>query len=252
MIAVVLAVLLEGTGATPGRMAVPDAVAFIQSTDRAKVQRGMLAVREAKGGPGGAALAQRIREGLPPDLLALAMDTLAGLPRSPASAVFGELCRHRRAPVRAKAMDAVVAVRLPSAQKLLIGGLSDADPEVRRATASGLRRLGARGAIPALLIALGQGVSDAAPAIAELATAEDVPRVVGALGGMGVDALAPALRGLLLRRDLAASAKLQIVAGLAADVQAPASQQLLVLVARKAREAPVRRAAGDALEGKRP
>lgn len=194
-------------------------------------------------------LSQRIRDGLPPDLLESAIDTLTVLGRAEAGPVLFELSTHRRPEVRLRAVQAIAACRPRGADRALVASLSDASPDVRAAAARALGELGATSAIDQLFLAFDRGVPDAGPAIGRLARPEHVPRILGSLGTVPFTQMRVVLNEVLVRRDVPARAKLDIIARLgelATSEIRTFLQELLQAVPMPAND-PVRRAAEDAI-----
>ncbi|MCA9580801.1 MAG: HEAT repeat domain-containing protein [Myxococcales bacterium] len=156
-------------------------------------------------------LAERVRDGLKPELLDAAIATLGAMAHPSAGPVLFELAQHRRPAVRRSAVLAIVSCRPPKGDKKLIELLSDQDPEVRHNAALGLGQVGTAGAVPALFEALDKGVLDAATSIAQLAPPAQTERLFGYLGRVPFDAMAPALSEVLARRNLPTKTKLGLV-----------------------------------------
>ncbi|MEC7518993.1 MAG: HEAT repeat domain-containing protein [Myxococcota bacterium] len=187
------------------------AVEQLGADDRDQVRAG-LETLGLMGDPGAVApISERIRRGLPPDLLDIAVDTLTILGRAEAGPILFELARHRRAGIRLKAVQGVVATRPRGAARVLVAALSDTDETVRAAAAEGLGTLGAREGIDDLFHALDRRVPNAAMAIGQLARPAEVDRFLGYLGQLPFDQVTPALSEILHRDDLAERAKLAVV-----------------------------------------
>ncbi len=159
-------------------------------------------------------LVQRIRRGLPPDLLEVATMTLMALGQPSSGPVLFELIRHRRPKVRTRAAEAITAVNPPNADKALLQGLQDGNRDVRAAAATGLGEIGARDALSALFRALDRGVLEASASIGKLVPAEQVGKLLGYLNTIPLYSLGPALREVLNREDVTENAKLEVVARL--------------------------------------
>lgn len=188
-----------------------DAVTALGATDPSEIRGGLESLGLLGNARAVAPITARIRRGLPPELLAVAVDTLMILGRPEAGPVLVDLTRHRRADIRLKAVQAIVACRPRGADRVLIEALSDGDASVRAAAAEGLGTIGARSAVDALFHAMERHVPEAPLAIAAVANAADVDRFLGLLGRMPFAEVTPALSEMLHRPDLAASAKLAIV-----------------------------------------
>jgi len=223
-------------------------VAQLASSDEAIIRQGI----EALGLRGQAdvvePLAARIRRGLPPELLELAVDTLVISGRPEAGPVLITLISHRRPAIRLKAIMAVASLKPRGAEQSLTLALSDADAQIRAAAATGLGQVGARGSVDRLFLALEHGVLEASTSIGVLATPAEVVRLLGYLGRLAFDGISPALGELLARRDIPDRTKLDIVARLAELATGGAKTFLQEFVASlpTTDRSPVRRAAEDA------
>ena len=159
-------------------------------------------------------LSARIRGGLPPELLTTAIDTLGILGRPEAGPVLLELLAHRRPEVRLRAVQAIGMCAPRGADRALAVSLSDSSADVRAAAAEALATLRATSAVPELFLAFEHNVLQAGPALAALARAEDIPRIVGYIGSMPFATLRPMLLTILQRTDLAARIRTDLVARL--------------------------------------
>lgn len=156
-------------------------------------------------------LVERVRAGLPADLLTQALDTLIGIGDGAANDLLIELSGHRRPEIRSRALLGLVTLRAPSAEASLVKGLSDAVPDVRSTAAHGLGMMGARHSLPELFRAFERGVDGAAAAIGELAEPTTLPRVTDYIGRSSFADLTPLLDGLFLRRNLPDDSKLSLL-----------------------------------------
>lgn len=205
------AALVLGLAGTASAQNLDAAVARLGAADLDQV-RGALEELGLLGNPRAVdPIAARIRRGLPPEVLGVAVDTLMILGRPQAGPVLAELMGHRRPDIRLKAVQAVVACRPPGAERVLVDALSDTDAAVRGAAAEGLGTLRARGGVDALFHAMERRVPEAPAAIALVAQARDVERFLGLVGRVAFAELTSALETMLRRPDLAASAKLPII-----------------------------------------
>jgi len=194
-------------------------------------------------------LSERIRDGLAPDLLEAAIDTLTVLGRAEAGPVLFELSTHRRPEVRVRAVQAIAACRPRGADRALATALSDASPDVRSAAARGLGEIGATSAIDSLFLAFDRDVPEAGPALGRLARPEHVARILESLGRVPFDQMRTVLSELLARRDLPSRAKIDVITRLAELATAEVRsffQEFLAAAALPAND-PVRRAAEDAI-----
>jgi hypothetical protein len=185
-----------------------------------------------------APLEERIRQGLPPDLLEAAVVTLMALSQPEAGPVLFELTTHRRPEIRLRAVEALVATNPPGAASALTVALSDSDPKVRSAAATGLGEIEATSAVEKLFLSLDRGNMEASGAIGRVLSAGDVRRLVSYLGKIPFHSLAPALAEVLKRKDVTESAKLELVARLEDTGTREVKTYLADLVASAGNELP--------------
>jgi hypothetical protein len=223
----------------------------LESPDPAKVRQAIEALGAQKSPRATQPIAERIRAGLPPQLLGLAIDTLAAMPRGPGSAVLIELTTHRSSKVRASSIRAAAAIGVPGASRALIAALDDGDGEVRAAAIAGLVKLRAREGMPALCLAFEREVPQAAEAVGQLASQADTPRILGYVRDLPFSRVSPILTTILGRRDVPAPLKVRLVAALE-GVSSPEVEMVLqgVVQAAPSPTDPVRRAAQQVLDAR--
>jgi HEAT repeat protein len=183
---------------------------------------------------------ERIRAGLPPDLLEVAMDSVLLLGHPSAEDLFATLARHRRASVRKKALQALVTLRSPGANAVLSQGLSDDAAEVREAAAEGLGELGAAASADRLFLAFDHNVMNAGKALGRVVKDDQVPRLLAYFGRVPLTTLTPVLDALLTRRDLSEATKLSVISALTELATAEARGYLEGLSQRLPGDTPVR------------
>lgn len=163
---------------------------------------------------------ERIRAGLPPDLLETAIITLMALGQSHAGPVLFDLAAHRRPEIRVRAIEAIVAVGPNGADAALRKALSDGDPKVRSAGAVGLGELKSADSVDLLFQALDKGNLEASTSIGKILKPEQAPRLLAYLGKIPFRSLSPALAEILTRKDISDREKLTVIARLQ-DVGTP-------------------------------
>jgi HEAT repeat protein len=249
--ALVCALPLTAHAQRPRRAApeVQAAIAQLASNDRMEL-RGAIEQLGLLGDPAGVTpIVERVRRGLPQDVLDAALDALTVLGRPEAGPLFIELLSHRRPAVRLKAVAGIVGCRPRGGDRALADALADSDALVRSAAAQGLGAIGATSAMDALFNAFDRRIDGAGPAIARLARPEDVERFLGYVGQLPFDVLTPALQEMLLRDELAERARLSIVHRLS-ELATPEVRNILssyLAALPEGEGGQVRRAAEDAV-----
>ncbi|HEX4353830.1 MAG TPA: HEAT repeat domain-containing protein, partial [Polyangiales bacterium] len=104
-----------------------------------------------------APLIDRVRAGLPPDLLETSIVTLMALGQPQAAPLFFELLEYRRPDIRIRAIEGIVALKPKGAEEALQKVLSDSEPRVRSAAALALGELRAQNSVELLFRALDKG-----------------------------------------------------------------------------------------------
>jgi HEAT repeat protein len=159
-------------------------------------------------------LIQRVRAGLPPDLLETSIVTLMALGQPQATQLFVELVTHRRPEIRIRAIEALVTLKPKGAETVLQKALSDVNSKVRSAAPLGLGELNATGSVELLFRALDHGNFEASQAIGQALHSEQVPRLLGYLGSIPFHSLSPALTEIMQRKDIHERDKLNVVSRL--------------------------------------
>ncbi len=157
------------------------------------------------------AIATRLRRGLPPALIERAIAALVQVGRPSAGPALLELTLHRRAEIRQRAVSALGALGIRSAQSSLLYALDDPSPEVRSAAIQALARVGNARALPAVLAAADRGVAHAFETVGAIAGSRDLDTLLSRASGGDLTPIEPALRGMLERKNVSLSTKLQIV-----------------------------------------
>lgn len=193
----------------------------------------------------------RVREGLTPVLLDVAIDTVLLLNDPAAGPLLDDLARHRRPAVRRRALDAIAQLRVRSAESLLARGLDDQQPEVRSTAVEGLGTLGARGTFGLVLRAHEMGVEGSALALGRLADPTQLGKLLDLIGERPLQVLVPMIDALFARRDLPDADKLRVVERLAEIGTEPArnlmGEQLAKLPAQSSPK--LKQALADAAQG---
>ncbi len=194
--------------------AVSQAVSLLASSDKSQVEAGIQSLGLIGKPEVVAPLADRIRRGLPPELIETAILTLMTLGEPSAGPVLYDLAAHRRPEVRLRAIEAIAALKPAGAEAELVSALSDSDERVRTAAAIGLGEIGARGAFETLFHALDRGNMAASQAIGKVVEPAQATRLLKYLGKIPFYSLGPALGEVIRRADVAEDAKLAVIAAL--------------------------------------
>lgn len=215
--------------------------ALLASSDTDELRLGIESAAASRRPGTSALIVARIRTGLPPELLNVAIDALASLgdPKA-ASEVLTELCAHRRPQVRGRAILALTMLHPAEAEAVLIKALSDQAPEVRKAAVEGLTEIGTKLSLPPLFRALERDVDGAAVALGKLAEASTVPRVTAYFGRTSFVNLAPILDAVLTRRSLSEELKLSVVEAIVKQGTTEARAYLESISAKLPPDAPAR------------
>ena len=205
------------------QMSSRDAIRALSSSDAMSADElagAFLALTESPDRRAITPISARIRRGLPPEPLAIAIGALAATERREAGEVLIELTSHRRAEIRVAALNALKKVRAPGVEAALRLALSDADPQVRAVGATALGEVGTPGSLDTLFHSLERGNMEAAGAIGKLARDQDVERVLGYIGQVPFAPLTSSFSELLSRDDISDANKtlvIEKVAELATD-----------------------------------
>lgn len=150
--------------------------------------------------PGTAALlAELLQHGGSEKVLGEALRAAGKLKAPELSAAIAPYLRHRTEDLRRGAARALGRTGGPDAVAALRSALRSGDAVVRGVGASGLGALGAREAVPDLFRALDHGVSEAAAAIGQIGTPEDVARLLERAGKVAFDVMSAAYDQILFR-----------------------------------------------------
>jgi hypothetical protein len=200
--------------AAKGEQEVAAAVSLLGSSEHDEIEAGIQSLGLLGTPAVVAPLIERVRAGLPADLLETALVTLMALGQPAAAPLFFDLAAHRRSEVRIRAIEGIVALKPKGAEEALQKLLSDIDPKVRSAAALGLGELKATGSVEILFRALDHGNFEASQAIGLSLRSDQVPRLLGYLGTIPFRSLAPALSEILTRKDIAERDKLNVISKL--------------------------------------
>lgn len=190
------------------------AKALLASKDHDEIETGIQSLGLIGSPSAATPIIERVRAGLPADLLETSIITLMALGQPQAGPLYFELLDHRRPEVRLRAIEAIVALKPSGAESALQKSLADLDPKVRSAAALALGELRATGSVEVLFKALDRGTFEASQAIGQALRSDHVPRLLGYLGSVPFHHLAPAFTEVLLRKDISERDKLGVVSRL--------------------------------------
>jgi HEAT repeats len=190
------------------------AKALLASSDHDEVEAGIQSLGLIGTPAAVAPLIERVRAGLPADLLETGIVTLMALGQPQAAPLFFELLEYRRPDVRIRAIEGIVALKPKGAEEALQRALSDMEPRVRSAAALALGEIKAAGSVELLFRALDHGNFEASQAIGQALRSDQVVRLLGYLGTIPFRTLAPALTEILQRKDIGERDKLNVVSRL--------------------------------------
>jgi HEAT repeat protein len=184
---------------------------LLMSNDHDQIEAGIQSLGLIGSPAGVGPIMDRVRAGLPPDLLETSILTLSALGQPQAGPLLFELVDHRRPEIRLRAIEAIVALKPQGSEPVLQRALSDQDTHVRSAAALALGELKAPTSVEVLFQALDHGNFEASTAIGRSLRADHVPRLLGYLGNVPFHSLVPALTEILQRKDIPERDKLTVV-----------------------------------------
>ncbi len=204
----------SGKPASP-KVDVGPAVQKLRSGDEAQIRAGLDDLRMAGSGAaaGALAVADLLSRGLAEPLTIQAIDTLGDLESESGSAALAQYATHRTLAVRRAAVKALTRTKGAGAAQALRRALGDADAQVRGNAAAGLGGLGAKDAVPDLILALDHRVNEAAASIGLLCDAQQCVELAAKLGKLPFDVITGGLELVLSRPsgELSDDVKIKVV-----------------------------------------
>jgi HEAT repeat protein len=194
------------------------------------IARAIEQIKKSKHPAGVRALTNRIRNGLPPQLLSLAIDALIEIKSNLAVKTLFELSGHRSHAVRQKIAASLPALRHRETMKVLVKMLDDQNAEVRSQAAIAIGKLKPQSAMNDLIAAAELGVLEASEIVGEHVRPGRVPSLIKMVDDKNIIAFTPLLRELAVRKDIPNNHKLAIVARLD-ELSTPSSRRLLITLA---------------------
>lgn len=230
-----------GPGPGPAPAKLRPILSDLASSDVGKVRHAIGELQRDPSPYAAKALEAFVRRGPPGPALVPAIRAIGSVHRPESIGLLVDMTRHRRADARVAAAEGLSNYRDPRAAAALAVLLSDPDADVRGAAASSLSTAGTRANVGVLFRALERHIDEAALGIGKLGNAEEVSRLAGMLGRLPLETLLPGLEAAILRADLSAAARVEIVRKLGA-LQTPEVKEFLERVRLAVPTAAVREA----------
>lgn len=206
-------------------------MALLTSADPLEVREGFLEMERlgSKAAPAVTTGNSVLARGLPAELAAVALRALAKVGQESSSRVIRPYLHHRQVELRREAVRALVGTKGQVAKDGLRRALSDPDPEVRGVAATGLGDLGAAEHVDALLVALDQGVFQAAASVGKLCSPEQCEVYASRMGRVAFEVMASGFEPMLFRdaKQISDEQKIRIV-GRVRDVGTEQAREFLM------------------------
>lgn len=191
------------------------AIEWLRSASVDEVELGIQTLSVSGTQAGSAALCERLRRGLAPNLAVQAIEALEVLGHRASIPTLLSLAHARNHSVRARAIGALGVFGGADVLPTLRAAVDDVDPLVRVAAVRSLGRAHDAASMSLLSRAFDRGVHEAAEVICTLGGADDVRALLGHLGHVPLDTLLPGLAAALRRAELPQRLRLDVVARLA-------------------------------------
>lgn len=200
-----------------GKLDMKEITAALESSDASRIETALVNVRMAgKDGGGKAATAlvvQRLKNGLPRELLKKALDTLTDVEDPEATEGCALYMAHRDPDIRLSALKCLGEAASPEAVLAIRAALGDVDPRVHSTAATLLGETKATAAVPDLIVALDKGVNEAAVSIGQLcdAKAGECDQLLNRMKSKPLDVISSGLQQILARKDVPDDYKKKII-----------------------------------------
>lgn len=193
-----------------------ETTAALQSSDPARIETALVNVRMAgkDGGRGATKLVvERLKSGLPRELLKKALDALADLEDPAAFEGCDIYMSHRDAEVRLAAVHCLGGAKGPQANKALRAALGDLDPRVHATAATLLGETKATDSVDDLIVALDKNVNEAAVSIGMLCDpkAGQCDQLLNRMKSKPFDVISSGLQQVLTRKDVPDEFKKKVI-----------------------------------------
>lgn len=200
-----------------GKLDMKEITAALESSDPARIETALVNIRMAgKDGGGKAATAlvvQRLKNGLPRELLKKALDGLTDVEDPAATEGCALYMAHRDPEVRLSALKCLGGAKSPEAVKIIRAALGDVDPRVHATAASLLGETKATDSVADLIVALDKGVNEAAVSIGQLcdAKAGECDQLLNRMKSKPLDVIFSGLQQILARKDVPDDYKKKVI-----------------------------------------
>ena len=200
-----------------GKLDMKEIAAALDGSDGSRIEAAITNVRMAgKDGGGRAATAlvvQRLKNGLPRELLKKTLDALTDLADPEATAGCALYMAHREGEVRLSALKCLGEAASPEAVAAIRTALGDVDPRVHATAATLLGATKATAAVPDLVVALDKGVNEAAVSIGQLCDAKggECDQLLNRMKSKPLDVISSGLQQILTRKDVPDDYKKKII-----------------------------------------
>ncbi len=192
----------QTTGSSPKQTArVRAIIALLTSADPSEVREGYLEMERmgTKAVPAVTTANDVLARGLTAELAAIALRSLATVGQESSSRVIRPYLHHRQVELRREAVRALMGTKGQVAKDGLRRALSDRDAEVRGMAATGLGELGAAEHVDALLVALDQGVLQAAASVGKLCSPDQCEGYSSRMDKVAFEVMASGFEPILFR-----------------------------------------------------
>ncbi len=202
----------RGKSAKPvNRITLKEAKLLLQSTSVLELADGIEAMAVIATPAAAQALSRRVRDGLPPNLLSLAIRSYSAMSRGADPRVIRALTERRETDLRADSARLVGTLKMRSLEPRLIELLDDHQPRVRSAAVASLEKVGTRRALPQLFKAYERGAKEALRPAAKMARPQELKRVLAYVERDPLEQLTPAIEVILERKDVPMKTKEEMV-----------------------------------------
>jgi len=206
---------------------VKEAAALLGSEKDAEIIEGIQKLGDLADPSGVEPIMDLLRKGQTDKVTQAAIDALGAISSPKAIPILIEYMKHRRAAVRALAINAIAEIKDKQVSEALKSALKDSDSTVRKTAALALGRYGDASAVDILFKAFDRNVLEAAIAIGQLGNVNDMERLSTYLGKSPLTILLPGFSEFLNRDNFPEKGKIKIVEKLK-ELAGPEVKQFLI------------------------